>query len=145
VNDEEAAVVEETKVVRDQLVKSARKAQVLEIALVALAAASLVVIAGFSAWNTARLRDISRLLEENQVVAKEYNVGTARSSYESHRAIIDLQVCVSRAFLRLPDVREEEVLACFQPATPPPPDVQLPSEKNNSKKEPTTTTTGEKG
>jgi hypothetical protein len=135
VTDEEAAVVEETKVVRDQLVKSTHRAQILEIALVALAAVCLVVIAGFSAWNTARLRDITRLLRENQEAAQEYNLGHARASYESHLAIIDLQVCVSRAFLRLPDVREDEVTACFHPATPPPPDVQLPSEKNDSKKE----------
>jgi hypothetical protein len=134
VTDEEAAVIEETKVVRDRLVESARKARILEIALVSLAALCLVVIAGFSAWNTVRLRDISRLLEENQEAAKAYNVGHAQASYESHRAIIDLQVCVSRAFLRLPNAREGEVLACFHPATPPPPDFQLPSEKNDSEK-----------
>jgi hypothetical protein len=135
-NDEETAVVEETKVVRDQLVKSAHRAQVLEIALVALAALCLAVVAGFSAWNTARIRDISRLLRENQEVAGEYDVGHAKASYESHRAIVDLQVCVSRAFLKLTDVREDEVLACFHPATPPPPDIELPSEKKNSKEKP---------
>ncbi len=130
-NDEDVEAIEETKVVRDQLVKSVHKAQMLEIALIALTAVCLVVIAGISAWNTARLRDISRVLEENQEAAKAYSVGHVQASYESHRTIIDLQVCVSRAFLRLPDVREDEVLACFHPATPPPSDFQLPSEKKN--------------
>lgn len=116
--------------------RAAKRYHMVEVAVVVFAAVCILVAAALGAWNTYRIRGLGQRIEHsidlqqrNQEAIQHYNTGHAQSGFESHQTIVDLQVCVSKAFAKFPNIVEEEVLACFRPATPPPVDGMLPSEK----------------
>lgn len=101
--------------------KAAKRARCLEVVFVTFSAICVAAAAGLSAWNTYRLSTIAQDIEENQRINAEFNEGHAQASYRSAQTLVDLQICVAAAFGKFPNISEEEVVACFQPATPPPP------------------------
>lgn len=125
----------------EQVKTTARKAHRIEIALVFLAAMAMVAIAGFTGYNTHRLRDVNRNLtnlvetiEANQVAQQVYNEAHAMSTAESHGVLAHNISCMADFFAAFalgsgPPLPEKAVLdACFQPTRPPPAPKPLPSE-----------------
>lgn len=122
----------------------AQRAHNVEIALVATAAVLMVMVAGFTGFNTYRLREVNanltevvETLEANQSALQIYNEEHAVATAESHSTLAHNLLCMSDFFqasavaLRrdtpLPD--KATLDACFEQTKPPPGPMPLPGDK----------------
>lgn len=133
----------------EEMLEAARKVRRIEVCLVVLAAVLMVTIAGFTGWNTYRLRSVNRnltvlvrTLEANQVAQQTYNEGHATSSGENFQALIDNIKCFTDFFVTFnqavaagtPPPDKVVLDACFKPTAPSPSPMPLPSEKRDGKR-----------
>jgi hypothetical protein len=111
--------------------RAAKHLRRIELIFVVVVGVGMLASSALGAWNTYRLSDLARALEDTQVIVQEFNEGHADSTYESHESILGMNICVGRAFAKLDTggFSATDVEACFRPATPPPPDPELPSDK----------------
>lgn len=129
---------------------TARRAHRIEIVLVLIAALLMVVIAGFTGYNTYRLRNVNRnltglveSLEANQEALQTYNEDHALSAGKNLEALLANIRCFTGFFVGFNEAVAEgrtppdkAILdACFQPSAPPPPPTELPSEEEEEEEE----------
>lgn len=124
----------------EEVKESARKTRHLEVWLVVATCVLMVLVAGFTGYNTYRLRDVNKNLtalvetgEANQETQQTYNEAHAESSGHNFAALIENIRCFTSFFeaaTREGPPPDKAVLdACFKPPTPTPPPAKLPSEK----------------
>lgn len=124
---------------------TAKKAYVLEVILVGIAAIAIAAAAILGAWNTVRLREVSEdarvaaeaakvqseFNERLSKVVAEYNTAHAESTAESHAALAEALLCGLKLFLSPPQLpAPEEVDACYRPTQPAPPVPVVPEGPN---------------
>lgn len=123
----------------EEVIQTARKAHRIEVALVVIAAVMMVAIAGFTGWNTYRLRAVNQnltflleVIRDDQHVQQTYNESHAKSTAASHRALaVNLQ-CLGNFFAAAAGIEgaaapsQTDLDACFRPTEEAPPDAPLP-------------------
>lgn len=127
---------------------TARRAHRVEIALVLIAALLMVVVAGFTGYNTHRLRtvnknltDLVETIEANQTAQQSYAEGHATATAESHAALAHNIACMAGYFEAIslsgrdgtPFPDKAALDQCFEATTEAPPDKALPSENKKKK------------
>lgn len=129
----------------EEVRESARRARRYEVALVIAACLLMVMVAGFTGYNTYRLRDVNKNLttlvetiEANQETQQAYNEAHAESSGGNFTALLENIRCFTSFFemaARADHPPDRAVLdACFKPATPTPAPTKLPSESKKTER-----------
>lgn len=121
-----------------ELDRAARRTRCAALALNVVVAVLMVIAAGFSGWNTYRLRTINEgqqaQLEFNESLIEtiqSYNQAHAEAAGQSFAAMAEALTCSISLFVNGTLPTREQVAACYRPVSPQPTPPTTPTSREN--------------